>query len=81
MYYVYILFSPTKLKFYTGQTNNLEKRLTKHNNAQMPSTKFGMPWQLIYSIAVASRSEAVKLESKIKSRGAKRYLDDIGFKI
>ncbi|WP_415830991.1 GIY-YIG nuclease family protein [Flavobacterium weaverense] len=77
MYVVYILFSNTSLKFYTGQTDNLENRLYRHNAGLSLSTKYGKPWELIYKIELVDRSQAVKLETKIKKRGAKRYLEDI----
>jgi predicted GIY-YIG superfamily endonuclease len=37
------------------------------------------PWKIVYQIQFPTRSEAVILEQKIKKRGAKRYLEDIGF--
>ena len=80
MFFVYILYSPTKVKFYIGQTNDIEDRLRRHNSGQSLSTKNGIPWKIIYTIQLDSRSEAVTLESKIKKRGAKRYLQDIDFK-
>ncbi|MFC4393873.1 MULTISPECIES: GIY-YIG nuclease family protein [Flavobacterium] len=80
MFFVYILYSTTKEKFYIGQTNDIEDRLRRHNSGQSLSTKNGIPWKIIYTIQLDSRSEAVTLESKIKKRGAKRYLQDIDFK-
>ena len=77
MYTVYILYSKTSLKYYTGQTNNLEDRLFRHNSGLSLSTKTGRPWSLIYQIQFNTRSEAVQLEIKIKKRGAKRYLEDL----
>ena len=77
MYTVYILFSKTSLKYYTGQTSNLEDRLFRHNSGLSLSTKSGIPWTLIYQIQFNTRSEALQLEIKIKKRGAKRYLEDI----
>ena len=77
MYTVYILFSKTSSKFYTGQTNNLEDRLFRHNSGLSLSTKSGIPWTLIYQEQFNTRSEAVQLEIKIKKRGAKRYLEDL----
>ncbi|MBW1657831.1 GIY-YIG nuclease family protein [Flavobacterium quisquiliarum] len=74
MFFVYILYSTTKEKFYIGQTNDIEDRLRRHNSGQSLSTKNGIPWKIIYTIQLDSRSEAVTLESKIKKRGAKRYL-------
>ena len=79
MYTVYILFSKSSLKYYTGQTDNLENRLHRHNSGLSLSTKSGRPWGLVYQIQFSSRSEAMFLEQKIKKRGAKRYLEDISF--
>jgi len=79
MYFTYILYSQAKSKFYVGQTNDINDRLKRHNSGESLSTKHGVPWKLIYSIELATRSEAVLLETKIKKRGAKRYLEDIGF--
>ena len=80
MYYTYILYSTIKSKFYIGQTNDMEDRLKRHNNELSPSTKSGRPWKIVYYIAFTSRPEAVLLETKIKKRDAKRYLEDIDFK-
>lgn len=79
MFLVYILYSNTKEKFYIGQTNDINNRLKGHNNGQSLSTKSGIPWKVIYTIQLNSRSEAITLETKIKKRGAKRYLEDINF--
>ncbi|GAA3737085.1 hypothetical protein GCM10022422_20460 [Flavobacterium ginsengisoli] len=79
MFFVYILYSATKEKFYIGQTNDIDDRLRRHNSGQSLSTKNGTPWKIIYTIQLNTRSEAVTLEDKIKKRGAKRYLQDINF--
>ncbi|WP_291102982.1 MULTISPECIES: GIY-YIG nuclease family protein [unclassified Flavobacterium] len=79
MYIVYILFSKSSLKYYTGQTDNLENRLQRHNSGLSLSTKSGKPWELIYQIQFSTRSEAMLLEQKIKKRGARRHLEDVGF--
>ena len=75
-YIVYILYSQKRSRYYIGQTNNIEKRLERHNKGLVPSTKGGSPWQLIKTLEVANRSNALKLENKIKKRGAKRFLKD-----
>ncbi|NQW36949.1 MAG: GIY-YIG nuclease family protein [Flavobacteriales bacterium] len=75
-YYVYILLSQAKLRYYVGQTQDFEKRFIRHNAGSVPSTKSGMPWELIKLIELESRSEAMMLEHKIKKRGIKRFLND-----
>ena len=76
-YFVYIIFSKVFGKYYTGQTFDLENRLSLHNSARVKSTKSAIPWELIHFEKLENRSEAMILELKIKKPGAKRYLLDI----
>ena len=73
---VYILFSEKLNRYYVGHTNNIEKRLATHNAGGKKYTTKGIPWVLIKTYNFASRSEAMRLEKKIKKRGIKRYLDE-----
>jgi len=66
----------TSSRYYVGQTADIIKRLKRHNQGYVPSTKGGAPWKLVLQLEVSTRSEALLLEKKIKKRGAKRYLDD-----
>ena len=66
-FFVYILKSELDNSFYVGQTSNLEERLSRHNKGYNRSTKLKRPWKMIYSETCKSRSEAMKLEKKIKS--------------
>ena len=63
-------------KYYVGQTKDLEERLERHNRGREKYTKRGIPWLLIASFACSSRSEGLRLESKIKGRGIRRFLED-----
>ncbi len=67
MYFVYILYSETHQRFYVGQTNNIEKRIARHNSGNVISTKFYRPWKLIYNESVSTREEAMRLEKWYKS--------------
>ena len=78
-YIVYILFSESIQRYYVGQIDDFSNRLERHNAGRVKSTKYGMPWKLIYNVEVKTRSESMLLESKIKGRGAKRYLEDNQF--
>jgi putative endonuclease len=77
-YSVYILFSDLTGRYYTGQTQDLPKRLNEHNSGKTPSIRKGIPWRLVWSSNASTRSEALGLESSIKKRGAKRFLEDQG---
>jgi len=74
-YYVYILESINKKTYYIGQTNDLLRRVQEHNTSRSKSTKLGVPWKLVYSKECQNRSEAVKLERKIKSYKKRIYIE------
>jgi putative endonuclease len=76
MYYTYILYSETLKKCYTGQTEDLNRRIEEHNTGMTAFMKRGIPWTIFYSQKFSTRSEALILEKKIKKRGAKRFLED-----
>jgi putative endonuclease len=74
-YYTYILFSKKLNKYYVGSTSNLENRITEHNSGEGKYTKLGIPWSIIKCYEHKTRSEAMKLENKIKKRGIKRFFE------
>jgi len=76
MFTVYIIYSSVIDKFYTGQTQDIERRLEEHNRGKTSFSAKGMPWTLVFSKECSSRSEALKLEKLIKKRGAARFLND-----
>ncbi len=65
-YYVYILRSDSKNRYYIGHTNNLENRLKRHNQGKNKSTKQGMPWEIVYKEIFASKQDAYRREFQIK---------------
>jgi putative endonuclease len=57
-HYVYSLRSTINPdRFYIGLTRDLNKRLTKHNLGEVPSTKLYVPWQIEVAIAFRDRSK------------------------
>jgi len=76
-YSVYILFSESCQKFYTGHSQDLNNRIVEHNSGETKSIKSCIPWTLIWQSVVSTRAEAMTIEKKIKSRGAKRFLADL----
>jgi putative endonuclease len=71
---VYVIYSVKLERYYTGYTNNIEKRLVTHNQGGKKYTTKGIPWKLIKTYNCNSVSEALILERKIKKRGIKRFL-------
>ena len=66
MFYVYILKSLKTSKYYAGCTENLEKRLNRHNSGQVTSTSTERPWTIIYSETFPELISARKREAQIK---------------
>lgn len=73
---VYIMYSISLGKYYVGQTQDINNRILQHNSGKGKYTSKGIPWRLIQTFECINRTEAVKLELKIKKRGIQRYLQD-----
>ena len=66
MYFVYIVKCKDKT-YYTGYTNNIEKRLKAHNDGKGAKyTRVRLPVQLVYKETYETKSEALKREYAIK---------------
>ena len=74
MFYVYLIktIKGNKKKTYVGYTNNINKRLSKHNlNKGAKSTK-GYKWELVYKKRFNSKNKALSYEYKLKNDRKKR---------
>ena len=74
MWYVYLLKSSKTKLWYTGSTNDLRKRILRHNSGKNISTKHGIPWRLIYYESSIHMKDARARERYLKSGMGKRYL-------
>ena len=75
MYFVYILYSKAYDRYYIGHCEDLTLRLTRHNNKGVPSTKFYVPWEVVYTETFISRTFASAREREIKSKKSKKYIE------
>lgn len=73
-YYTYVLLSKSDNKFYTGFTENLERRIDEHNNGKVESTKFRRPLELIYFESCRNKKDAIHREKYLKTTYGKRYI-------
>ncbi|MFC1651550.1 GIY-YIG nuclease family protein [Patescibacteria group bacterium] len=73
---VYILYSKSKNKFYTGSSrkNNSRTRLKSHNIGKVKSTKSGRPWILIHTKIYSTYREARKREIFLKSGAGRKWI-------
>ena len=74
MHYTYVIQSKKDSKWYTGYTHDLRKRLRKHNDGKVFSTKGRGPFELIYYEGCMNEQDARQREKYLKSGMGKRYL-------
>ncbi len=75
-FYVYILESLKTGRYYVGQTEDLEKRLSRHNSSVNKATKSGVPWNLKWWKAFDTRSESVREEKVLKALKKRRAIEN-----
>ena len=73
MFYVYILQSDLDGTFYIGFSENLEKRVSQHNNGESAYTSRKIPWKLVYFEEVTLKSDALKREKFLKAQKNKVF--------
>lgn len=57
MFYTYILQSDKDKQFYTGYTDDLQKRVKEHGNRKVASTRNRLPLKLVYYEACATQTK------------------------
>jgi len=79
MYYVYVLKSLKDGKYYIGQTEDIENRLSQHNKDRVRSTKNRTPFTLVRVEQFATRGEAKVRENYLKKlKGGNEFRKIIG---
>ncbi len=79
MFTTYAIGNIIKNKIYIGHTDNLKKRLQRHNK-ELPSknssftSKNNGKWFLIYKEEFQTRKEATKREKELKSYQGRRFI-------
>jgi putative endonuclease len=71
-FYIYVLESLVDGKRYIGYTHDLKRRLEEHGKGKSFSTKFRLPFKLIYYEGCLHSEDAKRRENYLKtSQGAK----------
>ena len=74
MYYVYIIKSINfPNQFYTGCTQDLDKRLSNHNSGTTSHTEKYRPWELVMYLAFSNKEKAVDFERYLKSHSGRAF--------
>ena len=76
-YFVYAIKSEKDGRIYVGMSNNVQRRITEHNNGFTKSTKAWRPWKLILEKKINSRLEARVEEKRLKSGYGKEFLKSL----
>jgi putative endonuclease len=68
VYYLYVLRSSKfKRRIYIGSTGDLKKRFKEHNSGKTTSTKYGIPWKLVYYESFLDKEDCIKRELSLKT--------------
>ena len=66
MFYTYILQSLKNGRYYVGSCEDKERRFHQHNSGLVKSTKFYLPWKIVYTEKYKTLQEARKREYQVK---------------
>jgi putative endonuclease len=67
-YRVYVLRN-RQGRFYIGITDDVERRIGQHNAGESRWTRGRGPWKIVWQSKELSRSDARKLENRLKRQG------------
>jgi putative endonuclease len=76
-YYLYILKSQSADKYYTGISQNPQRRLEYHNTLEKGFTSRYRPWRIVFVKEFNSKQEAMMMERKIKNWKNKKMIEKI----
>ncbi|MEI8110875.1 MAG: GIY-YIG nuclease family protein [Chitinophagia bacterium] len=74
---VYVIYSATLDKYYTGSCRDFGTRLLQHNSGRNKSTKGGIPGVLKYEEKFATNQEASKREAAIKKMKSRKFIEQL----
>ncbi len=72
-WYVYVLQNKVG-SWYMGSTKDLRKRILQHNSGRHKSTKYGVPWKIIYCEISINQQDTRARERYLKSGMGRKYL-------
>jgi len=75
MFYVYILKSLSKGRYYIGYSEFPEHRLAEHNSGKVKSTRNLRPWIKVHAEKFESELLAIRREREIKAKKSRVYIE------
>ena len=77
MYFVYILYSLSRDKYYVGSCEDVNKRLVKHNTNHSGFTGKTGDWIIKWTEEHADKTGALKREKQIKAWKSRRMIEKL----
>ncbi|MCV9929360.1 GIY-YIG nuclease family protein [Flavobacterium sp. LS1R49] len=79
MHYLYIIYSDSCQKFYIGETNDIDNRISKHQKHFYSNsfTKVADDWKIVLTFNCVDKKEAIYLEQFIKRMKSKVFNNKI----
>ncbi len=65
-YWVYVLYSDSADRFYSGISEDPDRRLESHNDGKSRWTARHMPWRIVYRQCLPDITEARRFENRLK---------------
>ena len=76
-YYLYILKSKTSDKYYTGISEDVERRLEFHNTREKGFTSRYRPWKVVFKKEFENKAEAIRAERNVKRWKSKVMIEKL----
>ena len=73
MFYVYVIVEEVRRDVYIGFSNDLKKRIQKHNSGSGAKYTKAGKWRLAYYEAFSNESDARTRERRLKHDGRAKY--------
>ena len=77
MYFVYIIYSSAKNRYYVGSSVDVDKRLVKHNSNHAGFTGKIGDWEIKWTEEHPDKSPALKRERQIKSWKSRKMIEKL----
>ena len=77
MFFVYILFSESRNKYYVGSSADPHSRLRKHNTNHEGFTGRTGDWEIKYMEPFNTKEEALKREKQIKNWKSRQMIEKL----
>jgi putative endonuclease len=78
-YFIYILKSDSTSRYYIGHTDNLDRRISEHNNPDYHGTQYTKrhagPWTCVYTETYETRAKAIQREKELKAKKSKKHIE------